>query len=69
MIMARIEVTMEKTMRVAMEFEATEKQIEMLACGENPFEEELEKELENGDIEYDYAAVNQETGLDIKPWK
>lgn len=66
--MAKVEITMEKTMRVAMEFDATEEQIEMLERGENPFEEEMEKELKNGDIEYDYAAVNQETGLDIKTW-
>ena len=66
--MRKIEITMEKTMRVAMEFDATEEQIEMLERGENPFEEEMEKELKNGDIEYDYAAVNQETGLDIKTW-
>ena len=66
--MAKVEITMEKTMRVAMEFDATEEQIEMLERGKNPFEEEMEKELKNGDIEYDYAAVNQETGLDIKTW-
>lgn len=66
--MAKVEITMEKTMRVAMEFDATEEQIEMLERGENPFAEEMEKELKNGDIEYDYAAVNQETGLDIKTW-
>ena len=66
--MAKVEITMEKTMRVAMEFDATEEQIEKLERGENPFEEEMEKELKNGDIEYDYAAVNQETGLDIKTW-
>lgn len=66
--MAKVEITMEKTMRVAMEFDATEEQIEMLERGENPFAEEMEKELKNGDIEYDYAVVNQETGLDIKTW-
>ena len=66
--MRKIEITMEKTMRIAMEFDATEEQIEMLERGENPFAEEMEKELKNGDIEYDYAVVNQETGLDIKTW-
>lgn len=64
----RIEVIMEKTMRVAMEFDASEEQVRMLECGENPFEAEMEKELESGDVEYDYAAVNLETGLDIKTW-
>ena len=66
--MAKIEITMEKIMRVAMEFDATDEQIEMLECGENPFEDEMEKRLEHGDIEYDYAVVDQETGLDIVPW-
>ena len=66
--MAKVEVTMEKIMRVAMEFEATEEQIEMLETGENPFEDIMEKELKYGDIEYDFAATNQETGLDIKTW-
>ena len=66
--MSKVEVTMEKTMRVAMEFDATEEQIEMLENGENPFEDIMEKELKYGDIDYDFAAVNQETGLDIKTW-
>ena len=68
MKMSKVEVTMEKTMRVAMEFDATEEQIEMLENGENPFEDIMEKELKYGDIDYDFAAVNQETGLDIKTW-
>ena len=66
--MAKVEVTMEKTMRVAMEFDATEEQIEMLENGENPFEAIMERELRFGDVEYDFAAVNLETGLDIKTW-
>ena len=66
--MAKVEVTMEKTMRVAMEFDATEEDIEMLENGENPFEYIMERELRFGDVEYDFAAVNQETGLDIKTW-
>lgn len=35
---------MEKTCRVAMEFDATEEQVKMLAHGKNPFTEEMEKE-------------------------
>lgn len=66
--MAKVEVTMEKTMRVAMEFDATEEDIDMLENGENPFEYIMERELRFGDVEYDFAAVNQETGLDIKTW-
>lgn len=66
--MARVEVTMEKTLRVAMEFEATEEDIEMLEMGINPFQDEMEEELKNGDIEYDFAAVNQDRGIMIKEW-
>ena len=66
--MTRIEITMEKTMRVAMEFDATEEQIEMLRYGDNPFADEMEKELSNGDTEYDYAAVDLDTGRDIVAW-
>ena len=48
--MARVEVTMEKTLRVAMEFEATEEDIEMFEMGINPFQDEMEEELKNGDV-------------------
>ena len=67
-IMRKIEITMEKTMRVAMEFDATEEQIEMLERGENPFWDEMEKELEHGNIEYDYAVVDVDTDEEIVPW-
>lgn len=63
----KIEITMEKTMRIAMEFEVTEEQIEALKCGENPFYEQMEKEIENGDVEYDYA-VNDIHGNEIVPF-
>ena len=66
--MRKIEITMEKTMRVAMEFDATEEQIEMLERGENPFLDKMEKELEHGNVEYDYAVVDINTGLDIVTW-
>lgn len=66
--MARVEVTMEKTLRVAMEFEATEEDIEMLEMGINPFQDEMEEELKNGDVEYDFAAENQDSGIMIKEW-
>lgn len=66
--MARVKVTMEKTLRVAMEFEATEEDIEMLEMGINTFQDEMEEELKNGDIEYDFAAVNQDRGITIKEW-
>lgn len=65
----KIKITMEKTIRVAMEFEATKKQIKNLKCGENPFCEQMEKEMEYGaeSIEYDYA-VNDLDGNEIVPW-
>ena len=68
--MAKIEITMEKTMRVAMEFDATEEQIEMLECGENPFLDEMEKELEqeHGYVEYDYAVVDVDTDEEMVSW-
>ena len=40
----KIEITMEKTMRITMEFDATEEQIEDLKHGENPFYEQMKKE-------------------------
>ena len=68
--MTRVEITMEKILRVAMEFDATEEQIEMLECGENPFLDEMEKELEqeHGYVEYDYAVVDVDTDKEIVPW-
>ena len=68
--MTRVEITMEKILRVAMEFDATEEQIEMLECGENPFLDEMEKELEqeHGNVEYDYAVVDVDTDEEIVTW-
>ena len=42
--------------------------IEMLEMGINPFQDEMEEELKNGDVEYDFAAVNQDRGITIKEW-
>lgn len=39
-----IEVTVEKRLRVCKEIEATEKEIEFLRRGENPFESEFSEE-------------------------
>lgn len=63
----KIEVTLERTQRVAMEFDATEDQIAKLKNGENPFQDEMEKELLDGDERYDYA-VNDENGREIVPF-
>lgn len=63
----KIEITMERTMRIAMQFEVTKEQIEDLKRGENPFYELMKKEIENGEVEYDYA-VNDLEGNEIVPW-
>lgn len=65
----KIEITMEKTTRVAMEFEATEEQIESLKRGENPFFTQMKNEIESevGEVEYDYT-VNDLDGNEIVPW-
>ena len=49
---------------------ATEEQIEMLECGENPFLDEMEKELEqeHGYVEYDYAVVDVDTDEEMVSW-
>lgn len=63
----KIEVTFEKRMRVAMEFDATKEQIESLKRGENPFRYEMEKEIASGTVEYDYAVCDLK-GNGIVPW-
>lgn len=65
--MKKVEITYEKTMRVAVEREVTDEELEMLLMGDNPFVEELEKELENGDVTYDYT-VNDEQGRTLVDW-
>lgn len=67
--MAKIEITMERVQRVAMEFDATEQEIEWLKRGHNPFVKELEDNIENGDLEYDWAACNLDTGQQIVDWE
>lgn len=64
----KVEITMEKTIRIAKVFDVTEGQLDDLMRGENPFFDELEEEIETGDIEYDYA-VNDLDGNEIIPWE
>lgn len=64
----KIEITMEKSYRISKEFEATEEQIEMLSCGINPFQAELEAEIEDGTEEIDYAVCD-ENGETIVDWE
>lgn len=63
----RVEITLEQTKRVAMEFDVTDEQLEMLRNGQNPFADEMEKELDSGDLEYDYA-VNDMEGRTLVDW-
>lgn len=63
----RVEITMEKTQRISKEFEVTIDQLEELKIGINPFEEEMEQEIESGDCSYDYT-VNDEDGNTIVDW-
>lgn len=65
--MVKIEVTLEKSMRVCQEFEATEKQLYQLIRGTNPFQEELESMLESGYVEYNYSVYG-ENGVIIVNW-
>lgn len=39
----------------------------MLRNGQNPFADEMEKELDSGDLEYDYA-VNDMEGRTLVDW-
>lgn len=65
----KVEITVEKIQRIAMEVEVTEEQLEQLKSGINPFHEDFEEEFsdETGDIEYDYA-VNDLDGNEIVSW-
>lgn len=65
----KIEITMEKTVRVAMEFDVTEEQFKLLENGENPFFDKMKKEIESGagDIEYDYAVCDED-GNTLLDW-
>lgn len=63
-----IEVTVEKRLRVCKQIEATEEEIEFLRRGDNPFESEFsDEEMEHGDIEWDFAAVDEDGGT-IVDW-
>ena len=62
-----VEIIMEKKIRVSKNFEVTEEQLEGLKMGENPFYEDLENELSNGDEEWDYAVCDED-GNTIVDW-
>ena len=70
--MRKVEITVEKTVRVAKTIRVTNKQLEMLRNGENPFDEEFEKELnkeyEKGEVWYDFAVYDVENEEQIVDW-
>lgn len=41
--------------------------MQMLKSGVNPFEKEMEENLSRGDVEYDFAAFDENDRL-IKDW-
>jgi len=63
----KVSITLEKTLRVCMDYDVTEEQLEQLKNGDNPFEEEMEKELETGCKSYDYTVCDEE-GKTIIDW-
>ena len=63
----RVEITLEETRRVAMEFDVTEEEFEKLQNGENPFEDELMMNIDNAFVECDYAVSDME-GRTLVDW-
>ena len=63
----KVEITLEQTKRVSMEFDVTDEQLEMLYSGKNPFMDEMVKELDGGFHEYDYAVSDME-GKTLVDW-
>ena len=59
----------EKIARICVERDVTEDELNKLKNGENPFQEEMEIELDagHGDIENDYAVCDEE-GRTIVDW-
>lgn len=54
----KVEITMEKVLRVSKEVEVTEGQLEKLKNGENPFKEEMDKEILDGYFDEDFAVCD-----------
>lgn len=64
-----VNITIEKIARICVERDVTEDELNKLKNGENPFQEEMEIELDagHGDIENDYAVCDEE-GRTIVDW-
>lgn len=69
-ITTKVCVTLEKTIRACEYFDATAEEIELIKNGENPFFARLEEICteEFGEVEYDYAIVNDDTGVTMIDW-
>ena len=65
-----VSVTLEKSISVTQEFEATQEEIHMLENGENPFFTEMSDfcNEECGEVEYDFAATDEDTGKVLVEW-
>lgn len=65
-----VSVTLEKSISVNQEFEATQEEIRMLENGENPFFREMSDicNEECGEVEYDFAATDEDTGKALVEW-
>lgn len=62
-----VEITVEKVLRASKEIEVTEDQLEKLKNGDNPFKEEMEKEILNGCFDEDFTVCDI-NGDVIVPW-
>lgn len=63
----KVEITVEKVMRVTKVVDVTDEELALLKNGDNPFADEMEAELDNGVSEYDFAVTDMD-GRDIVPW-
>lgn len=63
----KVDITLEKTIRVSKEYDVTEEEFKQLKAGINPFHEEMEKEIESGYVEYNYAVCD-ENGETLIDW-
>lgn len=63
-----VEITLERTQRISNQVKVTKEQLQMLESGENPFQEEMEKYLDDNMNEYDYAVYDLE-GNTLVDWQ
>lgn len=65
-----VSVTLEKSISVTQEFEATPEEVKMLKNGENPFFHKMSDicNEECGEVEYDFAATDEDTGKVLVEW-